>query len=144
MEAIFIVLKYIIFGFLGLIGLLVILAIAFGKRIRKKWEYEAEFRDVDDREFGEFDIEMSRIEKQERDYTMKAKLRMRHDSIVAGDRVRAFVEERLVLEGAAEQDGRVFIAIEILDGRPIEPSAGQLCRVEIGDNSVFASTLQPD
>ena len=144
MEAIFMVLKYIIFGFMGLIGLLVVLAIVFGKRIRKKWEYEAEFRDIDDREFGEFDIELSRIEKEERDYTVKAKLRMRHDSIRAGDPVRVHVEERLVIEGKAEQDGRIFIATELLGGPPVEPSAGQLCRVEIGNGSVFASTLKPD
>ncbi len=144
MEAIFTVLKYIFFGFLGLIVLLVVLAILFGKRIRKKWEYEAEFRDIDDKEFGEFDIELSRIEKQERDYTCKAKLRMRHKDIRGGDGVRVFIEDQLVLDGHAEQDGRLFIATQSMDAAMVEPTDGQLCRVEIGHTSVFASTLRAD
>jgi len=61
MDFIFSILKIIFFGFFGLIGLLFLLALIFGKRIVKQWEYEAEFRDGGGREFGEFDIELSRV-----------------------------------------------------------------------------------
>ena len=81
MEIVFDVIKYLVFGFFGLVGLLIVAALVFGKRIKKQWEFEAEFRDASGREFGEFDIEMSRIEKEEPDYTLKASFHMRHESL---------------------------------------------------------------
>ncbi len=82
MEALFTIVKYLFFGFIGLIALLVIVVVIFGKRIHKRWEYEADFLDSNGREFGEFEIELSRIEKEEPDDTLKVKLRMRHPSLV--------------------------------------------------------------
>ena len=81
METLFDIVKYAFFGFFGLILLLIVVVVLFGKRIRKQWEYEADFRDADGREFGEFEIELSRIEKEEPDFTLKAKFRMRHPAL---------------------------------------------------------------
>ena len=64
MENVFSMVLYLIYGFLGLLAVLFVLAMLFGKRIRKQWEFEAEFRDAAGREFGELDIESSRIEKE--------------------------------------------------------------------------------
>ena len=77
MEIIFSILKYGVFGFFGLIGLLIVVVMIFGKRIEKKWDYEADFRDESGKEFGELDVEMSRIEKDEPNFSLKAKFRMR-------------------------------------------------------------------
>ena len=84
MDTLFSIVVYILYGFFGFLLLLFILALLFGKRIKKKWEFEAEFRDDDGREFGEFDIEMSRIVKEEPDFSFKAKFKLRHESLEAG------------------------------------------------------------
>jgi hypothetical protein len=81
METLFSLVVYLLYGFFGLLLLLFILAIVFGKRIKKLWEYEAEFRDAGGREFGEFDFEKSRIVKDESEYSFKAKFKMRHESL---------------------------------------------------------------
>ena len=46
LELIFAVFKYVLTGFFGLIALLFVAALVFGKRIRKRWELEAEFHDA--------------------------------------------------------------------------------------------------
>ena len=52
-------------GLIGLIGALVALALIFGKRIDRKWEYEAEFHDRWGNEIGEFDIGDSSVDRGE-------------------------------------------------------------------------------
>ncbi len=61
MESVVGVIKYLFYGFLALIAVLVVVAVVFGKRVIRKWEYEAEFRDASGREFGELELKMSRI-----------------------------------------------------------------------------------
>ncbi len=63
MEILLTIIKYLVFGFVGLLGLLVVVVVLFGKRIHKRWEFEADFLDANGREFGEFEILLSRIEK---------------------------------------------------------------------------------
>ena len=94
MEFVFTLFKYFVFGFFFLIVFLFAFAAIFGKRIKKQWEFEAEFRDAKGKEFGEFDIEMSRIEKEEPDYTFKAKFRMRHASLEMGKTVQGLCRRR--------------------------------------------------
>ncbi len=89
------VFKYIGLGFL----LLIVFALVFGKRVKKKWEYEAEFRDEAGREFGEFDIELSQIQKQEPGYTLKAEFHMRHELLGHLQTVQVFLDDLLMLEG---------------------------------------------
>lgn len=144
MDAIFSVLKYLVFGFFGLIGLLFVLALLFGKRVIKRWEYEAEFRDDNGREFAEFDIELSRIAKEETEDTFKAEFRLRHASLKAGQRVQVFLDDNLVLEGLSDKAGRIRLGAEHIK-TPLEAaSAGQLCRVVYGGVERFSAAIIRD
>ena len=144
MDLLIDIIKYALIGFFGLIGLLVVLVLLFGKRIKKQWEFEAEFRDDRGREFGEFDIESSRIEKQEPDYSIKAKFRMRHESLKLHQTVQVFVDDILVLEGMVQTEGQIRLGHENARDKPRDIQAGQRCRVHIGGNEMFAESLVPD
>lgn len=144
MESLFAVLKYLVFGFFGLILLLMVLAILFGKRIRTKWEYEADFLDDKGREFGEFEIEMSRIEKEEPDYTQKVKFRMRHPGLRAHASLQVYIDDLLVFEDRIEKDGR-HVVMRSAPTRPVESvSSGQVCRVLVGGTELARAELRPD
>ena len=85
LESVVSVVKALALGFVALIGGLFVVAILFGKRIEKKWEYEAKFRGPGDRELGEFDIQLSRvIEKdpaKQKDFAVDAKFVLGHPSL---------------------------------------------------------------
>ncbi len=144
MDVLFAFLKYVAYGMAGLFGVLIVLVLLFGKRVRKRWEYEAEFRDTKGREYGEFDIELSRIEKQEADYRLKAKLHLRHSGLDVHDTVRVLVEDKLVLEGMVRKAGRIALGNEHLQNTIEQPRAGQLCRVLVGSQELAVATLVRD
>ena len=144
MDAFFSLLKYLVFGFFGLIGLLFLLALVFGKRVIKQWEYEAEFHDDNGHEFAEFDIELSRIAKEETEDTFKAEFRLRHPSLEAGQRVQVFLDDTLVLEGNSEMAGRIRLGAEHIRTPLESASAGQLCRVLWGGREQFAAAIVRD
>lgn len=144
METLFSIVVYILFGFFGLILLLFILAMLFGKRIKKKWEFEAEFRDEGGREFGEFDIEMSRVEKEETNYSFKAKFKLRHESLEPGQRVQVYLDEMLVLEGQVEKAGRIWLRKDAVVNEAVDATAGQICRVVYGGLERFSEAIRPD
>ncbi len=144
METVFTVVKYLFLGFFGLIGLLFVLALLFGKRMIKQWEYEAEFRDEKGREFGEFDIELSRLAKEEKEDSFKASFRLRHDSLQAGQRVQVFLDEILVMEGNVESAGRIGLGEEHIKTRLTAASAGQICRVVYGGIEQFSQAMVRD
>jgi len=144
MDFIFSIVKIIFFGFFGLVGLLFLLALIFGKRIVKQWEYEAEFRDERGREFGEFDIELSRVAKKETEDTFKAKFRLRHESLKFGQRVQVFLDDVLVLEGSVETAGRILLTEEHIKMALTTVSRGQLCRVAYGGIEQFSQAIVED
>jgi hypothetical protein len=144
MDLIFSIVKTIFFGFFGLIGLLFLLALIFGKRIVKQWEFEAEFRDERGREFGEFDIELSRVAKKETEDTFKAKFRLRHDTLEFGQRVQVFLDDALVLEGNVETAGRILLTDEHIKIALTTASKGQVCRVVYGGNERFSQPIVED
>lgn len=144
MESIFAILKYLVFGFFGLIALLVVVVLVFGKRIKKKWDFEAEFRDASGRKFGEFDIEMSRIEKEEPDHTFKAKFRMRHDSMQLHQTVQVYLDDTLIVEGMVSEAGKVFLGKENIRNQVDEARVGQQCRVIVAGQELFSEPLKPD
>ena len=144
MDTLFSLLKYILIGFFGLIAPLVVIAVLFGKRVRKQWEYEAELRDESGREFGEFDIEMSKIEKAETDYTFKAKFKLRHPSVEAGRHIQVYVDDVLVMEGSAAKDGLAWLPQDTVVNALSEARAGQVCRVVYGGVEQFTASLVPD
>jgi len=144
MDTLFSIVVYILYGFFGFLLLLFLLAMLFGKRIKKKWEFEAEFRDDKGREFGELDIEMSRIEKEEPDFSFKAKFKLRHESLEAGQRVQVYLDKLLVMEGKVETAGRILLREEAIVNEATEASAGQVCRVVYGGLERFSQAIRPD
>lgn len=144
MEMLFDIAKYLFLGFFGLIVLLVVLALVFGKRIRKKWEFEADFRDENGREFGEFEIELSRIEKEEPDFTLKAKFRMRHEALKQHATVQVYVENTRVFEQMVETEGRMYVQRAKLLSPIDRITAGQNCRVVVGGTEIASAEFHPD
>jgi len=144
MDALFSIVVYILYGFFGFLLLLFILAMLFGKRIKKKWEFEAEFQDADGREFGEFDIEMSRIEKEEPEFSFKAKFKLRHESLEVGQRVQVYLDDLLVMEGSVVTAGRILLREDAIANTAREATAGQVCRVVYGGLEHFAEPIRPD
>ncbi|MEM7432760.1 MAG: hypothetical protein AAF351_12625 [Pseudomonadota bacterium] len=144
METLFEIAKYLVIGFFGLIGLLIVIAVIFGKRVYKQWEYEADFKDASGREFGEFEVELSRIDKEEVDDTLKAKLKMRHEALVLNASVDVFIDQTKVLETTVEKAGRVFTR-----DTPLLPSfdgvsAGQTCRVLVDGVEIASAEFHKD
>ncbi len=144
METLFSIVLYIIYGFFGLIFFLFILALLFGKRIKKLWEYEAEFCDASGREFGEFDFEMSKIVNEEAEYRFKARFRMRHESIGKGQMIQVFLDDLLVMQGNATHEGRIYLKEKAVLNAIEEPDAGQVCRVVWGGIEQFRAPIKPD
>ena len=144
METLFDIIKYAFFGFFGLILLLVVFVMLFGKRVRKKWEFEADFRDANGLEFGEFEIELSKIEKEEPDYTLKAKFRMRHPALTQHATVQVYVEDKLVFEQRVVTEGRMYVQRTKLVNPVDQVSAGQNCRVVVGSTEIAAAEFHPD
>ncbi len=144
METIFDIARYLITGFFGLIMLLVILGAFFGKRISKKWEFEADFRDENGREFGEFEIELSHVDKEESDYTLKAQFQMRHPALLQHATVQVYVENTLVFEQMVETEGRMYVQRAPLVNRIEQVSAGQICRVMVGSTEIASAEFRSD
>lgn len=144
MEAPFAFFKYAFFGFFGLLLLLVVLALLFGKRIRKRWKFEAEFCDMGGREFGEFDLEMSKIEREEPEYSFKARFRMRHESLQKGQRVQVYLEDLLVMQGDVTTAGRIFLRKSAVLSEVRDPARGQVCRVVWGGIEQFRAPIKAD
>lgn len=134
---------YAFFGFIGLLVGLLLLAIVFGKRIVRQWDYEAEFHDAAGKEFADFDIEKSRIEKEEPDFTVKAKFKMRHASLAQHQTIQVFIDETLVLEGMVEKPGRIYLTSkEHRQDSVAEVKAGQVCRIVSGGRLMFEEPLR--
>jgi len=144
MDTLFSIVVYLLYGFFGFLLLLFILALLFGKRIKKEWEFEAEFRDDGGSEFGEFDIEMSRIVKEEPDFSFKAKFKLRHESLETGQRVQVYLDDLLVMEGKVETEGRILLREVAVVNEATEASAGQVCRVVYGGLERFSQAIRPD
>ena len=144
MDLIFTILKNAVLLFVGFVAFLFVIALLFGKRKVKRWEFEAEFHDAAGREFGEFDIEMSKIEKEEPDYSFKATLSMRHASLVSGAEVRVLLEDTLVLEGQVEKPGRIRLGNAHIVNRLTRASEGQLAKVLVSNVEVATAELVPD
>lgn len=144
MNLLFDVILVSVFGVFTLLLVLVVIALLFGKRVRKEWEFEAEFRDARGREFGEFEIESSRIEKVEPDYTVKAKLELRDTALTPGESVTVFIDDRPVLEGRVTTGGYIRLGEDGLPPRDYSVRAGQRCIIAIGGREAYAEILRPD
>lgn len=144
MDLIFTVVKYAFFGFFGLIALLFVLALLFGKRVRTQWEYEADFRDDKRRKVGEFEVKLSRIEKEEEDFTQKVSFWLRHPALLPHATVRVWLDDVLALEGMVHNEGRIRMGNSNLQNQIAKPETGQLVKVECGGRKLFAAPMHPD
>ena len=144
METLFAPLQFILLGFFGLLGVLIVVVLLFGKRVTKRWEYEAEFRSPGGQEFGEFEIEISRIEKDEPQYSFKARLRMRHESLEKGLMVHVYLDDLLVMRGNVDKAGRIHLRKCALREQAANPEVGRICRVVWGGIEQFRAPLKPD
>jgi hypothetical protein len=144
LESIFDIFLYVVLGFFGFIVFLFLLAIIFGKRVEKKWEFEANFYNENKKEVGEFDIEMKRYVKENADFALEAKFRLKHSELVVGRVVQVFLEDKLVMEGTVEKEGRILLKNEHVKSEIENPHAGQVCRVLCSSVELFAEPIQHD
>ncbi len=144
METLFQYLSYLVSGFFGFIALLVLLALIFGKRVEKKWEYEADFHDKFHREIGEFDIELRKVEKEDIDFKLKAEFKLKHSELKQGQIVKVFLNDELVMEGSVIQEGRIFLNNDHLKSKIENPQEGQICRVMCSATELFAVPIHKD
>lgn len=144
MEEIISLIKSAFLSLLILLGMLVVAALLAGRRAKKEWEYEAKFRDANGRQFGEFDIELSQVAKEELQPTIKAKLQMRHPSLTEHQIVQVLLDKRIVLEAMVESTGSIFVSKTFGGSDLAEVSAGQTCKVMLGDTEVAAAPLEGD
>ena len=135
--------RYLGLGFVGLIVVLFVLTLLFGKRKRKKWEFEADFLNEAGREIGEFEVELSKIEKEDDDFVLRSNLRLRHADL-NGARAEVFLDGVLVLTVPIETPGRVVSGElpPLVEG--LEPHAGQVCAVHVGGREIIAAELRKD
>ena len=143
-DIVFNVFFYGIAGFFGLILLLVILALIFGKRVIKQWDFEAEFHDERGREIAEFEIESSRIDKEEPDFTTKAEFHCKHDALAPGDEVAIYLDDLRVMAGPVEKAGSVRFGIDRLLDKSLVPKAGQRCVVKRNGELLMEQVLRRD
>lgn len=144
LETVIDVFAYIAVGFVGFIGLLFILALLFGKRVIKKWEYEANFYNEAGKEVGEFDIEMKKFAKEDGDFALEAKFRLKHSDLNQGNVVQVMLNDELVMEGVVEKEGRIYLKNQHLKSNIENPEAGQICRVTCSSVELFAEPLKVD
>jgi hypothetical protein len=87
---------------------------------------------------------MSRIEKDEPNFSLKAKFRMRHPSLSRLGIVQVYLDDLLILEGMVEKDGRIRLGKQNLQNEISEPPDGQFCRVVCGGEELFSQEIRPD
>lgn len=123
-----------------LAALAVVVALS-GRRIRKRRQFGARFRDAETGEFGKFDIEISAARRRAAAFTTEARFRMRHPRLVLYKRVQVFVEDSIVLEGRVTSPGQIELGPAHLRELPDVLRRGQRCRVAIDGSELFAADL---
>ena len=144
MDAIFNLIMYSLFGFFGLIFLLVVLAVLFGNRVIKQWDYQAEFRNDRGKEIAEFEIELSRIDKKEPDCTLKVEFWLRHEALKVGTKVQVYLDDELVMEGSATDVGRIRLGKQDLRSDLNDPRPGQICVIKCDGDELLRETLRKE
>jgi hypothetical protein len=144
MEILFAPLEYVLLGFFGLLVVLIVIVLLFGKRVRKRWKYEAEFRSLGGEEFGEFSLAVSRIGKDEPEYSFKAAFRLRHESLEEGLLVQLYLDDLLVMQGKVEKAGRIHLKNAAPRNQATNPEVGRVCRVVWGGIEHFRASIKPD
>ena len=144
MDIVSVIAMYLLYGIVVPLTVLIVLVLFFGKRFKKHWEYEAEFRDASGREFGEFDMELWQIANEESGPTFQAKFRLKHESLEVGQRVEVYVDDVLVVAGNTQKPGRIFLKTNAVVAPLTQAAEGQVCRVVYGGRERFAEQLKAD
>lgn len=144
MDALLSISGLLVDGLVGLLLLLLLLAVLLRKRVRKRWAFKATFRDMSERKFGEFHIALSRIAKQESGYSIKATLRMQHDSLGKGQVVDVYLDDTLVIHGKVQKAARLVLRRKAVIDSVSEPRDGQVCRVVWDGIEQFRAPILPD
>jgi heme exporter protein D len=144
MDVLFAIYGYLVYGAIGLLILSLAMVLVIGIRNRKRWAFLAEFRDMSEREFGKFEIELSRNEPAEPRYSFKASLRMRHESLEKGQTVEVYLDDTLVTRGEVRKSGRILLRDKAVMSSVSDPREGQVCRVVWGGIEQFRAALRPD
>jgi hypothetical protein len=144
MEVLFSIYAYLVYGAIGLLILSLVMVLVLGIRNRKRWGFEGRFLDMSEREFGKFDIDLSRNEQEESGYSFKASFRMRHESLEKGQDVEVYLDDILVMRGAVKKAGRLFLRDKAIMKPVSDPREGQVCRVVWGGIEQFRAPLRPD
>ena len=142
MDLLFSIIKYVAIGFFGLIGLLVVITIVFGKRVHKKWDYEAKFM-AGRREVGEFDIESYRLEDEE-DYRLEVECELKDSRLQAGNDIEVYLDGQKVMAGKVAQPGRLRLGKQDLLVALDNPAAGQVCELKCEGETLYSCILQAD
>jgi hypothetical protein len=142
MELLFTVIKYLFLGIFGLVALLIVLTILFGKKVTKHWEYEAKFMDSG-RERGEFDVKFYRLEGEDED-RLDIKCTLRDPRLKKAMSMEMFLDDKRVLKGIVEKDGKLFLGSDALVTEFTEPSAGQRCELKHDGRAWYSGELYVD
>lgn len=135
---------YTIFGFFGLIFFIIVIGLIFGKKVDRKWEFEADFINERGREIGEFDIDLKRYPKEQTDYQLVAKMFLRHKSLRVGRKVDVLLDEQTVMHGVVSNEGSIRLGNEHLVAEITDPKAGQVCLVQCEGHELCRALLKPD
>lgn len=144
MELLFTVLKYIGLGFLGLIGAFILAVIVFGKRIEKQWAVRADFKDPDGNRVGKFEVAMERIAKEESDFRLEVKCKLRHAMLRTGQPARVTVGETTAMEGEVTQDGRLRLRNDAWTGNVEAPHPGAMVTIWVDGEALISAELYSD
>ncbi len=144
MEIIGDIFRFAGYGLGGLFVILVVITLIFGKRVIKKWEYEANIYSDKRREIGEFDIEMKKYDVEGAEFELKAKFVLRHPELTPGKVVKIFLNDELVMEGPVTDKGRIYLRNEHLISTIDDPQADQICRVMCSSVELFSEPLKAD
>lgn len=142
MDLLFSIIKYFFIGLFGLVAIVVVITILFGKRVHKQWDYEAKFMNGRS-ELGEFDIESYRLEDEE-DYRLEVKCVLKDPRLQPGNRIEVYLDGQLVMTGMVEKAGRVYLGKDDLLGTLDNPAAGQVCEFKCEGETWYTSSLQVD
>ena len=132
------------FYFFIFLVVLFALAILFGDRVKKTWDFEAEFFDEGD-EVGEFDLELSQILKKEKAPSLKGKLSIKSPKLKKGQSIEVLLNDQLVMRGEVGFKNKAWLRTEALVIQEIQrPKLGDICQVLVEGKPIFKGRLKPD
>jgi hypothetical protein len=135
-------LKWIGLGLAAILGLFIVLATFFGKRIEKQWAVRADFEDPDKRSrIGELEVQKRRVEAEDSGFQTHAKCKLRHPMLRAGLPVRVTVGDIVAMEGNVQQDGRLRLLTDAWTGNIETPEPGGPVTVWAGGDALASGAL---